>query len=167
MKRLKFVAHPKSAPGDFFVINDQCLSCGFAHVVAHDLIGWNDDPAGISHCIWKKQPETPAELEQAFAAIEGTEAQCYRYAGSDQAIIDKIGEQFCADRVELDSVDPRTIDPQYMSVHEDFDLPWRRARRLLTVSRTARDIYPEAPRFATLDDSGPLGRLIKRILGKG
>ena len=35
--------HPKSAPGDFYVVNGECLACGVPHVVAPDLVGWADE----------------------------------------------------------------------------------------------------------------------------
>lgn len=69
----KFEGHPQSAPGDFYVVNDQCLFCGAPHVVAPDLIGWAEKTR-YDHCIWKKQPETPAELDQAFAAFDASES---------------------------------------------------------------------------------------------
>jgi hypothetical protein len=55
----KYEAHPESAPGDFYVVNGDCMTCGAPQAVAPDLIGWCE---GESHCVWKKQPETPAEL---------------------------------------------------------------------------------------------------------
>jgi 4Fe-4S single cluster protein len=76
----RFKSHPQSAPGDFYVANGECTSCGAPHAVAPDLIGWND--SGMGHCVWK-QPETEAEPEQAFAAFEACCVGCYRYAGSD------------------------------------------------------------------------------------
>jgi hypothetical protein len=80
----RFESHPQSAPGDFYVVNRECVSCGAPHVVAPDLIGWVDTK--LSHCIWKKQPETKEELEQAFAAFDMSCVSCYRYAGTDRSI---------------------------------------------------------------------------------
>jgi hypothetical protein len=89
----RFKAHPQSAPGDFYVINDECITCGAPHAVAPALIGWATD--GSSHCIWKKQPETPDEMEQAFNAFGASCVGCYRYAGSDPAVMERIGLEFC------------------------------------------------------------------------
>ena len=89
----KFRAHPESAPGDFYVVNGECISCGAPHAVAPDLIGWVN--ADADHCIWKKQPETEAELQQAFAAFDVCDVGCYRYAGSDPAIFTRIGAEYC------------------------------------------------------------------------
>lgn len=88
----KFHTHPESADGDFYVVNGECISCGAPHAVAPDLIGWARNEC---HCIWKKQPETPGELEQAFAAFDASEVGCYRYAGTDSTIITRIGQEYC------------------------------------------------------------------------
>jgi hypothetical protein len=95
------LAHPQSAPGDFYVVKDQCIACGAPHAVAPDVIGWatvdaNDEP----HCIWKKQPETPGEWEQAFMAFAASEIGCYRYAGADPDVMNRLGHQYC-DQAEV------------------------------------------------------------------
>jgi hypothetical protein len=45
----------------------------------------------MGHCIWKKQPETAQEMQQALAAFDACCLGCYRYAGSDPNIIAKVG----------------------------------------------------------------------------
>jgi hypothetical protein len=89
----RFHSHPESADGDFYVVNNECIACGAPHVVAPDLIGWAKTDE--HHCIWKKQPETPEELEQAFAAFDASEVGCYRYAGTDPVVIARIGHEYC------------------------------------------------------------------------
>ena len=89
----RFESHPQSAPGDFYVVNGECMSCGAPHVAAPDLIGWNN--AEADHCVWKKQPETPEELEQAFAAFRASCISCYRYAGNAPQIMARIGLDYC------------------------------------------------------------------------
>jgi hypothetical protein len=97
----KLPRHPKSAPGDFYVENGQCLSCGVPHVVAPTLIGWVDEEK--SHCYWKKQPETPQELEQAIGVLDAQELDCHRYAGSDPRILDRSLLMFCDYPLQLQS----------------------------------------------------------------
>ena len=63
----KFRAHPQSAPGDFYVVNGECINCGAPHAVAPDLIGWAD--SGDSHCIWKKQPEDARRIRTGLRRI--------------------------------------------------------------------------------------------------
>jgi hypothetical protein len=89
----KFTPHPKSAPGDFYVEKGQCLACGLPHVVAPDLVGGTDEK--VQHCIWKKQPQTPAELERAIAVLEAQELECHRYAGTDPAILNRVSSTYC------------------------------------------------------------------------
>jgi hypothetical protein len=102
----RFKAHPQSAPGDFYVVNDECITCGAPHAVAPDLIGWAKN-VEYEHCIWKKQPQTPEEFEQAFAAFDASEVGCYRYAGDDPKIMARIGLDFC-DQTASDSK-PRSV----------------------------------------------------------
>jgi hypothetical protein len=62
-------------------------------VVAPDLVGWTDEK--VQHCIWKKQPQTPAELERAIAVLEAQELECHRYAGTDPAILNRVSSTYC------------------------------------------------------------------------
>jgi hypothetical protein len=82
---------PESVPGDFWVENDCCTSCGVPQVYAPDLVGWTDEP--FATCYWKKQPETVAELEQAFKIFQGQELDCHHYRGKDPAILASIGSR--------------------------------------------------------------------------
>lgn len=84
---------PTSAPGDFYVENQCCISCGVPQMVAPDLIGWANDDRGV--CYWKKQPETPDEMRQAFAIFDGQEAGCHRYAGHNPEIQRRVGFENC------------------------------------------------------------------------
>jgi len=89
----RYERDPFSAPGDFYRENQCCTSCGIPEVVAPDLIGRVEER--YTECFWKKQPETKAELERAFAIFEGQELGCFRYAGHDPAIQARIGSEFC------------------------------------------------------------------------
>lgn len=84
----------QSAPGDFYVDSSCCASCGVPQVVAPDLVGWTD-PQKPSGCYWKKQPENPHELNQAFAIFDHQELGCHRYAGTDPGIQERIGKEHC------------------------------------------------------------------------
>lgn len=74
-----------------------CASpAGAPHAVAPDLIGWAQVGSGEpDHCIWKKQPEREPEIEQAIMAFEASEIGCYRYAGTDPRVINRIGRDYC------------------------------------------------------------------------
>jgi hypothetical protein len=75
------------------VENECCVGCGVPQVVAPDLVGWNNDKN--PSCYWKKQPETPDEMRQAFAIFDGQEVGCHRYAGHDPAILARVGSENC------------------------------------------------------------------------
>jgi hypothetical protein len=81
-------------------VNHECTSCGAPHEVAPNLIGWADSATG--HCVWKKQPETAEELQQAFSAFDACCLGCYRYAGDDPKIIRRVGVEHCDNASALD-----------------------------------------------------------------
>jgi len=89
----RYNAHPQSAPGDFYVVHNECVTCGAPHAVAPDLIGWVD--GDTSHCIWKRQPESADEIEQAIHVFAASCVGCHRYAGDDPEIIKRIGWNYC------------------------------------------------------------------------
>lgn len=93
----RYKGHPQSAPGDFYVVNGECLSCGVPHVLAPDLFGWEqtDDGEPYGHCVWKKQPQTPDEIDRAIEVIHASEAGCHRYAGSDPSVGFRVGGEYC------------------------------------------------------------------------
>ena len=65
----------------------------------------------VPHCNWKKQPETPAELERAIGVLEAQELGCHRYAGTDPAILDRLTSTDCDYPRQIPSV-VQPIDPQ-------------------------------------------------------
>ena len=60
--------------------------CEVPFAEAPDLFGTVQDPKGYPHCYVKRQPESPAELDQMASAIRCAELQCIRYRGSDRLI---------------------------------------------------------------------------------
>ena len=102
----RFEPHPNSAPGDFYVAKGECVTCGFPHVIAPELIGWADDKK--SHCIWNKQPQTPSELAQAMAVLEGQEFTCHRYAGIDAGILERAPSGCCDYPLQRSPVQPKS-----------------------------------------------------------
>jgi hypothetical protein len=80
--------HRMNAPGPFYVVNQDCMTCGYPHVLAPDLMAWEMNSEGRErHCYFKKQPVTPQEIEQAVNAIKGSCCGALRYSGSDPEII--------------------------------------------------------------------------------
>lgn len=83
--------HLMNAPGAFYVVNQDCMSCGYPHVLAPDLMAWEMNSDGrVAHCYFRKQPETSLEVEQAVNALKGSCCDALRYAGSDPDIIKRI-----------------------------------------------------------------------------
>jgi len=92
--------HPQNAPGPFYVVNTECITCGAPHVVAPDLIAWElDSQGGEVHCYFKKQPETPDEVDRAIRAIDTSCCGALVYAGSDAEIIRKLRRAGCGDAI--------------------------------------------------------------------
>ena|SRR5262249_606575 len=85
-----FEPYPKNAPGPFYVMNEECITCGAPHAVAPDLMAWEDSEGAHSHCYFKKQPEDPYELTQAIAAVAQSCCGALCYAGSDPEIIKRL-----------------------------------------------------------------------------
>jgi hypothetical protein len=87
--------YPLNAPGPFYVEYDYCLICCVPEQEAPDLIGFYEDGSGShgnSHCYFKKQPETPEELDGAIAAMKLACCGCYIYEGNDPEIIRRLGD---------------------------------------------------------------------------
>lgn len=84
-------AHAKNAPGPFYVVDTECMTCGYPHVLAPDLMAWEMNSEGReAHCYFRKQPETPQEIEQAVNAVNGSCCGALRYAGSDREILKRL-----------------------------------------------------------------------------
>jgi hypothetical protein len=130
----KFVPHPKSAPGDFYVEKGQCLACGVPHVVAPDLIGWTNEK--YPHCFWKKQPETSAEVERAIKVLDAQELGCHRYAGTDPAILDRLLSTNCDYPKQVAGViQPNEPQPPRFALLNDRLGPIKTAWRIITGRR--------------------------------
>lgn len=110
MSARRYKAHPQSAPGDFYVVYDECVCCGAPHAVAPELIGWAEN-VDTCHCVWKRQPQTAQEIEDAIGVILVSEVACHRYAGDDQRVIDRLGWEYCDSPLRTVPADPVNRDP--------------------------------------------------------
>jgi len=82
---------PENAEGDFYVINEVCISCGAPEAESQGLIEHSvKDQYG--HCYFKKQPETEEEIEHAIRAIAVSCISALRYGGKDENILRKMYE---------------------------------------------------------------------------
>lgn len=86
----KFVPQIMQEQGDFYVVYGDCTSCGAPEVAAPTLIA--HQPEEYGHCYFKRQPETPKEIDQAINAIAVSCVSGLRYRGKDEKIIQKLYE---------------------------------------------------------------------------
>jgi hypothetical protein len=89
---------PENAPGDFYVEAGSCMLCGLPHSEAPELM--NDSNEDFWECYFRRQPQTPEELNHAIDAICVSDLGCLRYGGTDQAIIRRLHERGCGDRCD-------------------------------------------------------------------
>lgn len=68
-----------------------CLVCGVPKTIAPDLIHFDPHSTTASHCYFKKQPESPDEIEGAIKAVEACCCGSYHYSGSDPEIRKRLG----------------------------------------------------------------------------
>lgn len=96
-------SYPENAPGAFYVEKDLCITCRAPEAAAPDLIGFHEDPSGNnarSHCYFKKQPETKAEIDCAIKAIVANCCGSFRYAGSDREVIKRLRRAHCQEAID-------------------------------------------------------------------
>lgn len=79
---------PLNVEGPFYTCGN-CLSCGLPESEAPDLLAPLDD--GNNRTYFRRQPQTPDELERACQAIRVCCLADLRYGGKDPAIIQRLG----------------------------------------------------------------------------
>ncbi len=83
--------NPLNAPGPFYVEANFCLACCLPEGEAPDLLGFEGDLDNPRFgCFFKKQPETPEELDRAFSAMHSNCIDTLRYGGEDAAILRRL-----------------------------------------------------------------------------
>ena len=96
---------PKNAPGDFYIVDGCCVTCGVMHDVAPRLIEWHKEALSEGgdvswHCYVAQQPETPVEVAQMIEAMEMMDAECLRYGGEDPEMLTKLVEHGLRDQCD-------------------------------------------------------------------
>lgn len=76
--------------GDFYVMSDDCIVCGAPEAEAPDLI--DHSKLKYSVCYFKKQPETPEEVQQAVNAMSVSCIEALRYRGTNETILKQLYE---------------------------------------------------------------------------
>ena len=77
-------AYPLNAPGPFFVARDQCIACGAPQAEAPELITFDD---AADHCYFKRQPQSPEELDHAIRAVIVACCDAVKYRGDDPTVL--------------------------------------------------------------------------------
>ena len=84
--------YPLNAAGNFYVADGMCIACTAPEHEAPDLMTNSRAFDGGYHCYFRRQPETPKELEQAIRAVAVGCCGAVRYGGTDQAILNSLAE---------------------------------------------------------------------------
>jgi hypothetical protein len=95
--------YPKNAPGDFYVQNEHCIACEAPYHEAPDLMA-HDDERNYPHCYFKRQPETPNEVERAIMACHVSCVLAVRYGGKNPKILKRF--QDLGDKESCDVLSP-------------------------------------------------------------
>jgi hypothetical protein len=106
--------HPKNAPGDFYVEDGCCMSCGVADATAPELFAWDDN-----HCFVARQPVTAREFENMLEAMRVAEVECVRYRGQAPDIVRSVVEY---GQGHLLDVAPPSHLREVVRSHVTFDL---------------------------------------------
>ena len=80
--------YPENVKGDFYVVNQACITCGAPEAEAPDLIEHSKLEYG--HCYFKKQPTTADELARAISAMQVSCIAGVRYGGKDKVILKRL-----------------------------------------------------------------------------
>ncbi|HEV3164384.1 MAG TPA: ferredoxin [Isosphaeraceae bacterium] len=103
--------YPKNAPGPFYVEDQCCITCAAPYHEAPDLME-HDKEGGYPHCYFKKQPETPEEVEQAVMACVVSCVRAVRYAGDDPAILRRFREERSSDSCDAITKSEPQVTPE-------------------------------------------------------
>jgi hypothetical protein len=86
----------------------------------------NDLEQPFRECYFRRQPQTPEEIEQAIRAISISEVQALRYGGVDQAIIRRLHELGSADCCDHPLLGPPVKPPAPQQSVSAPRKPWWR-----------------------------------------
>jgi hypothetical protein len=96
----------RSAPGPFYVVKNQCITCSLPTNTAPENIQYQrtacaDCAEGkISHCAVIRQPETSEELNHMIEVVQSSCIAAYRYCGTDSEILRRLVSAGCRDQCD-------------------------------------------------------------------
>lgn len=95
-----------SAPGPFYVIKDQCITCSLPTETEPENIRYHERPCTscptslTENCVVTRQPETPEELAHMIEVVAGSCVAAYRYDGTDAEILRRLVEAGCREQCD-------------------------------------------------------------------
>lgn len=110
--------HPANVPGDFYVEEGCCITCGVPMQEAPEIFGWAGEPDS-THCVVVHQPKTAQSVDRTLNAMLSSEVDCIRYRGADREIARRIVEM--GGRNQCDRPPPADATPLTRS-HATFNL---------------------------------------------
>lgn len=125
--------HPANAPGDFYVEDGCCITCGVPLEEAPDVFAWAGEP-NESHCVVANQPKTGSAVDRTLNAMWSGEIQCIRYRGADSDIVRRIVEMgytdLCDQSISTDAT-PLVRSHARFSLLDEFAQPGQIAAAFL------------------------------------
>jgi hypothetical protein len=97
-----------SAPGPFYVVKDECITCSLPTETAPENIRYHERPCTLcptslsEHCVVTRQPETAEELDRMIEVVAGSCVAAYRYCGTDPEVLRRLVDAGC--RNECDAL---------------------------------------------------------------
>ncbi|WDI32507.1 ferredoxin [Hyphococcus flavus] len=77
--------YPRNAPGEFFVADGCCITCGMPVETSPEFFSWDDEKGEQdNHCFVKRQPKTDKEFESVLAAMKAADVGCIYYCGKKE-----------------------------------------------------------------------------------
>ena len=101
MSKTIFERTPLNAEGDFYVVKDTCITCMAPHHEAPELMGLDEETG----CYFRRQPQTPEELDHAIEAVWVSCVEALRYSGNDPAILERLRAKGCKSQSDVLSPD--------------------------------------------------------------
>ncbi len=96
----------EAPPGPFYVMKGRCIICDLPLQTAPEMIAYRmapseSCPAGCpDHCVVRRQPETPEELDRMIEVVASSCVEAYRYCGTDPEILRRLVEAGCREQCD-------------------------------------------------------------------
>jgi hypothetical protein len=130
--------YPKNAPGPFYVEDGCCIICQAPYHEAPDVMAHDEEGGG--HCYFRRQPETPEQVERVISACCVSCVSAVRYSGNDPEILRRFRELGDIDACDVLAAEWRT------SVIQDESWESLTLKEKLERARRAADAKRESPK---------------------